>query len=64
MRSNGTMSEKITLELSTSDCVIIKNLLNESLPEEMEEGTSDDTIKDRYQSLKNLRTAIEGAMEQ
>ena len=58
------MSEKITLELSTSDCVIIKNLLNESLPEEMEEGTSDDTIKDRYQSLKNLRTAIEGAMEQ
>tara|TARA_B100000902_G_scaffold216055_1_gene205460 strand:+ start:201 stop:377 length:177 start_codon:yes stop_codon:yes gene_type:complete len=58
------MSEKITLELSTSDCVIIKNLLNESLPEEMEEGTSDDTINDRYQSLKNLRTAIEGAMEQ
>ncbi len=58
------MSEKITLELSTSDCVIIKNLLNESLPEEMEEGTSDDTIKERYQSLKNLRTAIEGAMEQ
>ncbi len=58
------MSEKITLELSTSDCVIIKNLLNESLPEEMEEGTSDDTIKERYQSLKNLRTAIEGAMKQ
>ena len=58
------MSEKITLELSTSDCVIIKNLLNESLPEEMEEGTSDDTIKERYQSLKNLRTAIEGAMEE
>jgi|TARA_R100001509_G_scaffold137104_1_gene91020 hypothetical protein len=58
------MSEKITIELSNSDCVIIKDLLSEALPEELEEGNSDDVIKNRYQSLKNLRTAIEGAMEE
>jgi len=58
------MSEKITLELSTSDCVIIKDLLSEVLPEQLEESNVDEVMIQRFKSLKNLRTALEGAIGQ
>jgi hypothetical protein len=58
------MSEKITIELSTSDCTIIKNLLSEVLPEQLEESNVDEVMIQRFKSLKNLRTALEGAIGQ
>ncbi|MAR98073.1 MAG: hypothetical protein CMP80_02900 [Formosa sp.] len=59
-----TENQNLTIELSTSDCTIIKNLLSEVLPEQLEEGTTDEVMLQRFQSLKNLRTALEGAIAQ
>ena len=59
-----TENQNLTIELSTSDCTIIKNLLSEVLPEQLEEGTTDEVMLQRFQSLKNLRTALEGVIAQ
>jgi hypothetical protein len=59
-----TENQNLTLELSISDCTIIKNLLFEVLPEQLEEGTADEVMLQRLQSLKNLRTALEGVIGQ
>ena len=59
-----TENQNLTLELSISDCTIIKNLLSELLPEQLEEGTADEVMLQRFQSLKNLRTALEGVIGQ
>ena len=59
-----TENQNLTIELSTSDCTIIKNLLSELLPEQLEEGTADEVMLQRFQSLKNLRTALEGVIGQ
>ena len=60
-----TENQNLTIELSNSDCVIIKDLLSElALPEELEEGTADEVMLERLQALKNLRLKIEGAIAQ
>ena len=59
-----TENQNLTIELSTSDCTIIKNLLSEVLPEQLEESNVDEVILQRFESLKNLRTVLEGAIGQ
>ena len=59
-----TENQNLTIELSTSDCTIIKNLLSEVLPEQLEEGTADEVMLERFQALKNLRLKLEGVIAQ
>ena len=64
MKEDMTENQNLTIELSNSDCVIIKDLLSEALPEELAEGTADEVMLERLQALKNLRLKIEGAIAQ